>query len=296
MLTSLRLTCLGRAGPGGLGRAGRARGTSEVARREERPCPIEVALGVRAPQPDGLERCRPTSGRAATAASYPSIAASSAVASSVAVAKPSGLSNAVRSVSGTVSPAAAAPVAIAARWSRTAFGVVEHRPSPGRTARRASHRGPGAAAATRRPRRRTSSYSVRASRRVVEQGQVGVARDPGPPQVVVCQAGPLLEQVEQAAPVGRSIDGLGFGSTADRRGRSLAGRDRLVRTDPGRGIGPDRAQAVRSGPLGDLAGEGERRRVGVVLGLVVLAPDRAPGVERDPCRLELGGQRRRRWP
>ena len=126
----------------------------------------------------------------------------------------------------------------------------------------------------------------------VEQRQVRVARDPLPPQVVVGDAGPFLEEVEQGTPVGRPVDGLGRGRAAAGGAgrRRVAGHDRLVRTDLARGVGPDRAQAVGTGTLGDRAGEGEGRRVGVVLGLLVLAADGAPRVERDAGRLELRGQ------
>ena len=115
----------------------------------------------------------------------------------------------------------------------------------------------------------------------VEQRQVRRAGDPGAPQVVVGRVGPSLEQVEQAAPVGRSVPALG------RSVRRLVGQRAVGR------VGPDRAQAVVTGSLGDGRGKGGSGGVGVVLLQRLLGPDRAPAVERDAGRLELVGQLRR---
>ena len=64
----------------------------------------------------------------------------------------------------------------------------------------------------------------------VEQRQVRVARDPRPPQVVVRDAGPFLEEVEQGTPVGRRVNGLGRGRRRRRRRTSTRCRSRPAGT------------------------------------------------------------------
>ena len=134
-----------------------------------------------------------------------------------ALAKPSGLSNAVRSVVGTVSPDAAAAVAIAARWSRIvrawsrSVGRLVELPGAHRVAN-------GARQLPVTGRRDDLVVACPGGRPRVEQGEVRVARDPGPPQVVERCRGVRLEQVEQAAPIGRGRHRLGLAApppTAD---------------------------------------------------------------------------------
>ena len=124
----------------------------------------------------------------------------------------------------------------------------------------------------------------------LEQGQVGVAGDPRPPQVVVGRPGSLLQQIQEPPPVGRPIRRFGSAPRRPRRpsprrwpGAGTPPPDPRHRPTPraGRRHRPDRRPP----------GKPERRRIGVILGLVVFAADRAPGVERDPCRLELRGER-----
>ena len=177
------------------------------------------------------------------------------------------------------------PAGRGSSWRRRASS------SPGRTATRASHHGRPAAAASHRPPR---------PRRRIRSGRLGARR---------AAAGRRRARPRSATGRRRSA------RSAPRAGRAGPRQSGGPSTVSGSATPPPTAAVAPSpvttgwyapipaaasahtarspsgaGPLGDLAGQGERRRVGVVLGRIVLAPDRAPGIERDPGRLELGGQ------
>ncbi len=93
-------------------------------------------------------------------------------------------------------------------------------------------------------------------------------------QVRHARAGRLLEQVEQAAPAGRAVHGLGVcraGGGLDRR---------LVRAPPIGGGGPGGREPLGAQPLGELARELVRRRVAIGL-LGGPGAGGRPGVQRD---------------
>jgi hypothetical protein len=104
----------------------------------------------------------------------------------------------------------------------------------------------------------------------------------------------LLEQVEQPAPVGRTQDSFGLGrhrgATTTRAAFGCGVRRRLVRAGVVGGCLPHLLQALLAGSLGDLSGDLERGRVGVVLGIAFLASDRPPRVQRDLCLAQLVGE------
>ena len=129
---------------------------------------------------------------------------------------------------------------------------------------------------------------------VEQRGLLG-ADHPLAPEVGEVLAGLGLEQVEQAAPVGRAVDRLGMGvaGVAERAGRlGLVGADARARG------GPDALEGVVPGACRDRAGEREGGRVAVRLrgevGPAVVAGGVRPGVERDRGLADRRGELRAR--
>ena len=120
--------------------------------------------------------------------------------------------------------------------------------------------------------------------------------DPLAPQVLVGLVGVLLEQVDEAAPVGRAEDAFGLGCVrcaaraARAGGRRFGARRRLVRAGLVRRRLPHLLEPLLPRSLGDLPRDLEGRGIGVVLGRALFAPDGTPGVERDLRLAQLVGQ------
>ena len=227
------------------------------------------ASGVAPPEPDLLDEPgvgRPARRRAAT---YASIVASSASASAAAAANPASPSNAASSVRGGVEPGVGRRGRRRRRDRRARRSRRRAAPSPASNCQARIAWRTTARQLPRRPARDDDARrtGARAAARSSSRRRLLGTDDPRPPQVVVRLAGPVLEQVEQPAPVRRPGPGLGL---AHRRpvapGRPPT-RGRLVRADAAAGPRPRRSPA----PLGPARsaiepGELGRRRVAVVLG------------------------------
>ena len=263
----------------------------DVARGEEGPCPVEIASGFRPHSPSASMRVGggPSrfDGRGVAVGSPP--------------ARRSPRAWRWRNRPGSRTPSAACPARSArprprrsrsgARSSEDRRRVAEHRLAPGRTAMRASHRAaPAAAASPRPPRPPRRTRSARRGGRRAAAGPCRARPTSATGRRTRRRSVPRGGRAGHASRAARRRSRAAAAAAAGAGRRRVAGHDRLVRPDLARRIGPDRAQAVGTGTLGDRAGEGERRGIGVVLGLLVLAADRTPRVERDAGRLELRGQ------
>ena len=210
MLIARRATHLRGRRPGRRGGSGGADGTGEVAGRERVARLAEARFGRRVPQPQRLEgvgRRDPGRDRSIVAVDRGLLGGRFLRRGAEAAGRLEGRPQRGRWRSARTSPQRPRPrSARRGRPTRRASSAVA---SSNCQARIASRTGRGS---RQSPAFATTCVVLRPrgpSR--VEQRRVRRPRDPGPPQVVERLPGVAIEEVQQAAPVRRTVDGLGRG-------------------------------------------------------------------------------------